>query len=545
MQCTAAATRTVTLAATVGTGDNAVTHVSAVSIECAQQGSITGLEDASGSGTATVTVSDGFTVTPAAAQCTPTATMGTATASAGAGGERTASAAIAAVAGRVVSSVVSVDCTPPVIASATFAAVYADGCDSTLGVLADGVTERSGTIATTTRCRSPQRRTDGGTATAYYARRHSFELTNPATVTIDLGNASSNSSRLDTYVLLQQGRSQDGTGLVLGRDDDSGPRLDSRIAGSEFAPGLYTIEATTYGSFRTGNYDLRSTRSDIRHHGDRSRAIHDQRQDPLPPARRIEAGRGATRTRITTHGGFMSSTQPMSRRRFLAVVGGTGGALGVAGLGGWRLLGGGEGSGPAAGGLAVDPGVEIVEVQPGFADATVWNDELLTLRAATDGSGIVLRSETTDTDHPVDAPDGFAARCVGVIDDTIVIGGHRNVEFARTAFESGIEYETLLRSAGPQAQTLLDQPSRPITYPHEHVSIGRSATVTHTNDLEAWRNQTINMSDGTGASLATIFPSSVTFALERYSDPEHADSIYEVALVNFDGSTQPSWDVGF
>ena len=240
----------------------------------------------------------------------------------------------------------------------------------------------------------------------------------------------------------------------------------------------------------------------------------------------------------------MSSTQPMSRRRFLAVVGGTGGALGVAGLGGWRLLGGGEGSGPAAGGFAVDPGVEIVEVEPGFADATVWNDELLTLRAATDGSGIVLRSETTDTDHPVDAPDGFAARCVGVIDDTIVIGGHRNVEFARTAFESGIEYETLLRSAGPQAQTLLDQPSRPIAYPHEHVSIGRSATVTHTNDLEAWRNQTINMSDGTGASVATIFPSSVTFALERYSDPEHADSVYEVALVNFNPAEFKSTSTG-
>ena len=296
VQCTAAATRTVTLTATVGTGDDAVTHVSAVSIECAQQGSITGLEDASGSGTATVTVSDGFTVTPAAAQCTPTATVGTATVSAGAGGERTASAAISAVAGKVVFSEISVDCTPPghapVTASATFAAVYADGCDSTLGVLADGVTERSGTIATSTRCRSPQRRTDGGTATAYYARRHSFELTNPATVTIDLDNASSNSSRLDTYVLLQQGRNQDGTGLVLGRDDDSGPRLDSRIAGSELAPGLYTIEATTYGSFRTGDYDLRSTRSDIRHHGDRSRAIHDQRQDPLPPARQLAAPPG-------------------------------------------------------------------------------------------------------------------------------------------------------------------------------------------------------------------------------------------------------------
>ena len=264
VRCTAPAARTVTLTATAGTGEDAVSHVSVVSVGCAVQGSITGLDDTSGSGTGTVTVSDGFTVTPAAAQCMPTASVGTAGVAGGAGGQRTASVRIDAVAGSEVSAVVSVDCTPPghapVRASATFVAVYADGCDSPLGVLGDGVTERSGTIATSTRCRSPQRWTDGGTATAYYARRHSFELTNPATVTIDLESASSNSRRLDTYVLLQQGRRQDGTGAVLARNDDRAPGdYDSRVSNSKLAPGVYTIEATTYGSYRTGSYDLTVT----------------------------------------------------------------------------------------------------------------------------------------------------------------------------------------------------------------------------------------------------------------------------------------------
>ncbi len=264
VSCTAAAVRTVTLTATAGSGDDAVAHVSVVSVDCADQGAITGLDDSSGSGTGTVTVTDEFTVSPAAAVCTADATAGRAGVTAGTEGSRTARVRLDAVAGSEVSSVVSVDCTPPghapVTASAAFVASYGDPCDSPLGVLGDGVTERSGTIATSTRCRSPQRWTDGGTASGYYARRHTFELINPATVTIDLESASSNRRRLDTYVLLQQGAPQDGTGTVLGRNDDRAPGdYDSRIAGKQLAPGIYTIEATAYGSYRTGDYDLTVT----------------------------------------------------------------------------------------------------------------------------------------------------------------------------------------------------------------------------------------------------------------------------------------------
>ncbi len=78
---------------------------------------------------------------------------------------------------------------------------------------------------------------------------------------IDLASAATNTSRLDTYLLLLEGRSGDGTGAVLGRNDDVGSghgthRYNSRLSGVELAPGDYTIEATTYGSRRTGDYTL-------------------------------------------------------------------------------------------------------------------------------------------------------------------------------------------------------------------------------------------------------------------------------------------------
>lgn len=227
----------------------------------------------------------------------------------------------------------------------------------------------------------------------------------------------------------------------------------------------------------------------------------------------------------------MNSSGPMSRRRFLAVVGGAGGALGMAGLSGWRLLGGGDGSVSAAGGLAVDPGVEIVEVQSGFVDATVSNDELLTLRASNAGTGIVLRSETTGTDHPVDGPDGFTARCVGVIDGTIIIGGHRNVKTGQMAFRADADYEQMLRAAGRQSASLLAQPRRPAAVPHVHVEYERRAVAVSTVDLSEWNHNEVKFSDGTNGSIAAILEHSSAMAMDHYFYPEHTDSIYEVALV--------------
>ena len=81
-----------------------------------------------------------------------------------------------------------------------------------------------------------------------YARFYSFSLDQQADVQIDLTSAT------DTYLFLLQGSGTDGT--IIERDDDGGPTgYDSRIT-QALSPGSYTIEATTYGSRRTGNFTL-------------------------------------------------------------------------------------------------------------------------------------------------------------------------------------------------------------------------------------------------------------------------------------------------
>lgn len=226
----------------------------------------------------------------------------------------------------------------------------------------------------------------------------------------------------------------------------------------------------------------------------------------------------------------MSSSRPMSRRRFIAVVGSAGGALGVAGLGGWRLLAGRDGSVAASGGFAVDPGVEIVEVEPGFVDAAVWGDELLTLRGGSTGSGIVLRSETVGRDHPVDVPVGFTARCVGVIDGTIVIGGHRDIETGQLTFEEGEDFRSLAAAAGPQAELLLGAPLLPPPVAHTHTFVDMHPSVAISNELDTWTTTSVFL-DGFGGSCAAIADMNGMLVLDRYADAEVPDSVFEVAWV--------------
>ena len=249
----------VMLTVTLGSGAAAFTHTTEVAVDCEQQGSISGLEDAAAAGTGTVTAADGFTVKPAAAKCTAVSASGMAKVADGIGGSRTVSVSLTAVPGEVVSEAVRVDCTPPghapVTATAVFTAAYVDSCDDPLGALADGVTARSGTVARNAACVSPQRLRDGGIAKRYWARRHTFTLVNPAVLRVDAASPTRNG--LDVYVLVLEGHAQDGTGTVLGRDDNSGLRSGARLAGLRLEPGDYTIEVTTSKRRHTGGYRLR------------------------------------------------------------------------------------------------------------------------------------------------------------------------------------------------------------------------------------------------------------------------------------------------
>ena len=218
-----------------------------------KQTAITGLTDATKTGSGQVGFARPFTVTPATAQCTPdpdTATVATGTGPA----DRTLTASI----GTPGSLQVTVTCETAgyVAASRTVTLTAQLACSTHLGTLTAGITAHSGGLWGGNPCRSPQRFTDGGTSITRYAHRHTITVTSPLRVQIDLESAAGNRTPLDTYLILLEGHSGDGTGAVLGRDDDSGTGRNSRLSGVELAPGDYTVEATTDKYLRTGDYDL-------------------------------------------------------------------------------------------------------------------------------------------------------------------------------------------------------------------------------------------------------------------------------------------------
>ena len=81
-----------------------------------------------------------------------------------------------------------------------------------------------------------------------YARYYSFSLSDSAEVTIDL------TSTTDPYLFLLRGIGKNGS-VVTENDDISGDDRNSRIVRT-LDRGSYTIEATTYGSRRTGDFTL-------------------------------------------------------------------------------------------------------------------------------------------------------------------------------------------------------------------------------------------------------------------------------------------------
>ena len=80
-----------------------------------------------------------------------------------------------------------------------------------------------------------------------YARYYSFSVSASTEVTIDL------TSTEDTYLFLLSGAGKNGS--LIERDDDGGVGYDSRIVRT-LAAGSYTLEATTYSSATTGDFNL-------------------------------------------------------------------------------------------------------------------------------------------------------------------------------------------------------------------------------------------------------------------------------------------------
>ncbi|HEY0587010.1 MAG TPA: kelch repeat-containing protein [Pseudoduganella sp.] len=89
----------------------------------------------------------------------------------------------------------------------------------------------------------------GARGSSYYTDRYTFSGTGGKVVTIAMS-----SSSFDTYLYLRGP-----AGTVLKSDDDGGGGTNSRISFSLPSTGIYTIEATSYGSYATGAYTLSFT----------------------------------------------------------------------------------------------------------------------------------------------------------------------------------------------------------------------------------------------------------------------------------------------
>ena len=241
LQCTAngAATATAKLAGS--------TRTALLTVACQPPVQIHGLADTTKTGTGKVTVGAAFTVTPADARCSTepdTAAVATGTDPE----DRTLSAKITAP-GRLK---VAVTCRAAgyAAASQTVTLSAEPPCSTHLGTLATGRVQRADNITADAACTTAHR----GRSGTYYTARHTFTLDTPGWVTVGIGNDASNRNRLDTYLILLKGTGP--AAAVIGRDDDSGPRTDSRLTDVFLQPGSYTIEATSYSPRRTGSYRL-------------------------------------------------------------------------------------------------------------------------------------------------------------------------------------------------------------------------------------------------------------------------------------------------
>ena len=258
-----------------------------------------------------------------------------------------------------------------------------------------------------------------------------------------------------------------------------------------------------------------------RHHHRRGACRLGDRRDLRPPA--LVGGEEAPMA-TSTH----RSERSVSRRAFLAVVGAVSGVALAPSLA--RAQQPSEGEDGAGDSPPVVDGFQVVEVEPGFVDATNWNGRLLTLRP--DTAGMVVRSELEKLDHKVDGVDGFAGRCLSAHGDMLVIGGHRVVQTGTMNFEAGISYDTLLAQSGAQAELLAAQPRRPAIRPYRHVFIDRFPSLLLTRDLIKWDHLDVPLAPGTGGSFGAAIERGGILAADHYLFAEVPDSVVEASLIS-------------
>ena len=105
----------------------------------------------------------------------------------------------------------------------------------------------------------------------------------------------------DTYLRLY-----DGNGILLARDDDSGPGYYSALTFVAESAGTYYIEADSYRSFYTGDYQIQVASQDL--------------PDPTPGTETVDAANNAGTTAVIgDNGTFTGSLQTRGDRDWIAI----------------------------------------------------------------------------------------------------------------------------------------------------------------------------------------------------------------------------------
>ena len=267
------------------------------------------------------------------------------------------------------------------------------------------------------------------------------------------------------------------------------------------------------------------------------------------------------------------SPSAMNRRRFLALVGGAGGALVVPGCGrdeaaprmgpdtGAFRTDEGPGLETATAGTAdstlnegsrfagidgcakddkdrradaIDSSLEIVSIADGFTDATVWQDQLVTLRPSQLGAS--LRFEQEGIERNVVLSDGFEPLCIGTHGSNLVIGGCHEVEDGTLSFQAGRPYRELLEGAGEEAAFLLSHASLSVE-PVGHTDVIRRyrPAIHVSSDLNDWMMLDISGSVYLGGAVGAIAEGAGVAAVNRYMDDTIPDSAVLVEFLDVAG----------